>query len=197
MINLKLKIPLAIWLEKTCKKKYARVRANNGGIRKRNLFRTQISRSANNNKQKERKKIKTSQVQRFWTDYTCIAWDRQYYFTFVVLRLISGLIIFHSFMWCLNYYRNSFVCLLFSVFFQFKWFTCRRSCWSFFDRVWNGTRHRTQRTAIKSKRAVVSCRTSQVGRRASKEAPVAEIGGNIELWYWINSWKDKYIDSSC
>lgn len=67
--------------------------------------------------------------------------------------------------------------------------TCSNNCWSFFERVWNGTKQRTQRTAMNSKRAVVSCKTSQDGRRISIEDPFK--GRSIELWYWRNSYIEK------
>lgn len=34
--------------------------------------------------------------------------------------------------------------------------SCSKSCWSFFERVWKGTRHLTHRTAMNRRRAVVS-----------------------------------------
>lgn len=34
--------------------------------------------------------------------------------------------------------------------------SCSSNCWSGFDRVWNGTRHRTHLTAMNKRRAVVS-----------------------------------------
>lgn len=34
--------------------------------------------------------------------------------------------------------------------------SCSKSCWSDFERVWNGTRQRTHRTAMNKRRAVVS-----------------------------------------
>lgn len=60
--------------------------------------------------------------------------------------------------------------------------TCSKSCWSFLESVWNGTKHRTHLTAMNNSLAVVSCKISQLGSRISIEPDIgAAVGKSTEL----------------
>lgn len=49
--------------------------------------------------------------------------------------------------------------------------SCSNNCWSVFESVWNGTRHRTHRTAMKRSLAVVSCNEENSSHNTDLEPP--------------------------